>query len=175
MKFVGVHRAFLRGEPAVRAPAAALGHWLRVVSYASEVENGGLIRGAAAFDDRTWLVLTMVTRVEVDEIVTAGLAAWEGTDLRVLGYDIDGEAKVKACRTNGAKSLGRPRQADQKTQAKPVAKPRRNHLVIPGETHGQTQGESQTKPLSLPYRLGAPPNDEDLEGLGRALASGAEP
>jgi hypothetical protein len=157
-------RAYLRADPAVGASTAALGAWLRLYSYGAELEAGGLIPGAAGHDDRRWLSLAMVTRAEVEDAVAAGLCEWRGDDLAIGGYDVDGEAKVHACRLNG-KSGGRPPKTKAEPGGKPSGKPNGNHAVSPGLT--------QEKPLSSPFL--SPPLLSSPSPTSPRTGTGAEP
>lgn len=167
MRFVALLIAQLRAAPAVSATNADIGGWVRLSGYSAEHETGGVIPNGRSFDDRRWLTMTGVTRAEVDEVVSAGLATWRGEDLVIHGYDLDGEQKVRACRENG-KSGGRP----PKTQTKPNGKPSGNQTV----SLSKTKRVTKTKPLSSPLRTspspsGPIPSLPDQEKIGE----GGEP
>jgi hypothetical protein len=133
MRFAAVGRAYLRSPPACFASASALGTWMRIYSYAAEIERGGLIPGCAGYGDREWQSLIQATKSEVDEAVTAGLCEWRDGDLTVLGYDTTAESKVQTARENG-RSGGRPPK-------KPTGNPSDNPSDNPTITQPITQPE----------------------------------
>jgi hypothetical protein len=132
VRFAAVTTEFLRRPPAAFAPGSALGTWLRVYAYAAEQETGGLLKGFRSLNDRQLLALAQVTCDELDEAVAVGLLRADGDDLSVEGYDLIGEAKVRAARENGALG-GRPR----KNPAKPSGKPNGNRAVLPTSTEAE--------------------------------------
>ncbi len=130
MKYAAVFIQFMRAAPAALAPAVAVGAWTRLYVHAAIIEMQGRIPKCAAYTDREWMVTAAVTAAEVADALAAGLVRWEGDDLLVLGYDLEGEAKVAACRVNGnqpprpgSRPRGRPRKGDGKPTGKPNEKP----------------------------------------------------
>jgi hypothetical protein len=130
-------RDFMRRPPAAFAPGSALGTWIRVYSYAAELEKQGRLAGFMKLGDRQLIALAQVTRDELLEAIRAGLLRAEGDDVIVEGYDLDGEAKVNTARENGkfghlgaeaGKLGGRPRKkppagGNSKPPAGDVSKP----------------------------------------------------
>ena len=166
MRFAAVVREFLRSPPACFAAGSALGTWLRLYSYAAEIEQGGTIPGCASYSDREWLALAQVTKGEVDETVVAGLCDRRDPDLLVLGYDRGAAQKVRAARENG-RGGGRPPRRPKGGTGKPNAKPSDN----PGVKRNGTQVEPPI-PSSLVSSSRLSPNPE---GIGREGGSGAAP
>lgn len=140
MKYAALHGAFVRFA-AAGATDAALGAWARVMVLASELEtqdeeapNTARLAGAATWDDRRWISATGTDRAGVQTAVGAGLAAFDGDDLVVFGYDAEGHQKTTTLRDNGrfGKLGGRPKAkgAEEKPSAKPSG--------LKSETLGET-------------------------------------
>ena len=104
-----------------RASCAARGAACSLLGYCFRVENGGIIRGAQGWLNRDWLPAADITMKDVRAAVEAGLATWEGHDLRVMGYDEVGEARLSIQREqghHGAKG-GRPQKQKPLPQTQP--------------------------------------------------------
>lgn len=140
MKFTGVHRTWLLGQ-ALDVSNDVLGAWLRVSSYASSdgVESDTLV-GARAWNERSLTVRCHVTFADIEAVVAAGLARWDGDDLVIDGFDSEGVAIVQARRAGG-KLGGRPRKTSTETSHKP-------EVSTSQETSPRTSPVTSTKPLS---------------------------
>jgi len=149
MRFAAAHRQFMTTPPAMDADCAALGAWIRVLSYCTSdgVETDRLV-GAKLWKDREWLTRAHVSAAEVEHAVTAGLASWRGDDLVVDGYDEEGERKVKLLRSNGRFGAlgGRPRGV-QKVAKPPREKPLRG---VDQKPMGNPQGFPNKTPVTDP-------------------------
>jgi len=127
MQWLNLELALLRGPELSTATPAEIGVWLKLTAYCATNENGGLIIGAATWNDRHWLICCGVTGKEVAG--AANLLKTEGNDLRVAFYPVDKEAEVKQNRENGKRG-GRPKhiQVDNHPVTPPV-NPTNNHPV----------------------------------------------
>ena len=87
--------------------------WCKAYSYAAEIEQGGRIPGAAKWTNAQWMAIAQIKAAGLRQAVKEGLLLFEGDDVIVVDYDVDGETKVAAMREraqqNGARSNGRPR------------------------------------------------------------------
>ncbi len=68
-----------------------MGDWLRMAATCARSFNDGRFVGAAAWAPGAWVRMAGVTRKEVDAIVEAGMARWDGDDLALEHYDHQGE------------------------------------------------------------------------------------
>ncbi len=127
MKNIVVRRDFVVSPgPAADAPAHVLGAWLLIYGYCASdgVESPRLV-GARAWDARRWLARAGVDVAQVEEVVVAALARWEGDDLVLEGWDEGALAVVKARRGNVAAAReSLPRQTNTKGNTKDTAKGR---------------------------------------------------
>jgi hypothetical protein len=112
VKFHAVHRAWLRTPPAAGVPDVVIGTWVRVCTYAADVEAGvsdqrvkrhrplgrARVVGCGRWSRRAWSSSCDTTRKAVDAVVAAGLAAWDGDDLLLDGYDVWGEERTRRIR-----------------------------------------------------------------------------
>jgi hypothetical protein len=112
VRYHAVHRAWLRTPPAAGASDAVIGTWVRVSAYAADVEAGvhdervtrhrplgrARVVGCRLWSRRAWLSSCDTTRTAVDAVVRAGLAAWNGDDLLLDGYDVWGEVRTRKIR-----------------------------------------------------------------------------
>lgn len=71
--------------------SAVLGDWLRLQASAGRALNGGRWPAAQVWDDRRWMRTAGVARADLDRVIEAGLARWDGADLVLEGYDQAGE------------------------------------------------------------------------------------
>lgn len=123
MKYVHVHRDFLKSGQLAYAPDEVVGAWLRLISFAGELESGILtksvkkyrrlgearIAGCLDWDERHWIVSAGVVRASADRLLIAGLARWDGHDLVLAGYDCWGQQSYVEHRKHAAKG-GRPKK-----------------------------------------------------------------
>jgi hypothetical protein len=122
MQWLNVELALLRGPELSTATPAELGVWLKLTAYCAANENGGLIAGAATWNDRHWLIRCGVTGKEVAGVTN--LLKTEGNDIRVAFYPSEKEEEVKRNRENGKRG-GRPKynQVDNHPVNPPVNSP----------------------------------------------------
>ena len=120
MKFHAVRREWLRTPPAAGASDVVIGTWVRVSAYAADVEVGvpdarvtrhrplgrARVVGCRRWSRRAWSSSCDTTRKAVDAVVAAGLAAWDGDDLLLDGYDVWGEVRTRKIR-HSADDAGR--------------------------------------------------------------------
>lgn len=94
MKFAAVDRAFLTSPPAALADNAAIGTWMRLLSYCwSDGVESATLTGARRWEDRAWIVRAQVITSEVEHAVSSKLAFWVGDDLFVEGFGFDDYSK----------------------------------------------------------------------------------
>lgn len=102
MRLVAIQRSFLRTPAPMDAPVAALGAWFRLQEYCtSDGQESGRLSGAKHWKLREWFVRANISTSELDAVIAAKLARWDGDDLIVEGFDSDGASKVKILRKNG--------------------------------------------------------------------------
>lgn len=99
MEYLNITLRVLRSAEFVGADVAALGTWLRVVGYCVDQENGGLIKGAADWDDRSWMLACGVTADDVEK--AAPVLSMVGVDLVALGYPTEQEEAYRIQREAG--------------------------------------------------------------------------
>jgi len=168
VRYHTVHRTWLRTLPAATADNAAIGAWVRVSAYAADLELGipdgrvsrrrplgrALIGGCRAWGSREWLAICSVDRESVDAMALAGLAAWDGNDLLLEGYDLWGE-----------KSYGKMRH-DPET---PGEAPGENPGQAPGEgrsEQSQYRGRRSKKIIASAISTGAAPHSGNDDSSG---------
>lgn len=98
MEWIPIFVAVIRSVAFQRIEAATRGHWLALVSYCGQVENGGRIEGAQTWTARDWLIGVGLDLADVHLVVDSGLAAWEGDDLTIAHYDATAEDRCNARR-----------------------------------------------------------------------------
>lgn len=170
MKHFGQRRDFLLGR-ALEVSHEALGAWTRMMSYATsdEVESGRLV-GARAWNDRRWLICCQVSPSDVEVVVAAGLAVWDGDDLVLAGFDDDGLAALKKKRAQGkhgskgpqAKKSSKDAQLRTVGEGDPLGKPKGDPVVRIGrEGIGEDRiGEEGRRPPASRPLSEADPNSE---------------
>ena len=104
MKFFGVHIEDLESEKFLSASNDQIAAWLFLHALCSKQMNGGTIPSASTLPERFW----SRHGVSVDIIIKSSpLWVWNGDDLTVEPYDIDGEnlvaRKVKGGKDGAAK------------------------------------------------------------------------
>jgi hypothetical protein len=160
----GLKRVFLRVAPLLEGswlalPAALRGFWAQLQVYCSAQENGGRLAGARAWGSLQWrMVLGAGGSLKaVERLVDADLAAWEGGDLVVDGYDTEAEDGYRRKRTGG--QVGGMVSAQRRAQREDEA---RTEPVAPS-SNGATNASSNGSRITV----------EDREAEGRSAGSGA--
>lgn len=121
------------------AKNADVGCWIRLLVYCAQQENLGRIKNARSLDAETWPHVARVSVAEVAQAVAAKLAWWEGDDLRVAWYDVDGQRRCESNRkvaASGGKKSGESRRSNQSLQATVQA------TVGASVEHGRTNGQT---------------------------------
>jgi hypothetical protein len=112
VRYHAVHRAWLHTPPAAGVSDVVIGTWVRVSAYAADVEAGvpdarvtrhrplgrARVVGCRRWSRRAWSSSCDTTPKAVDAVVAAGLAAWDGDDLLLDGYDVWGEVRTRKIR-----------------------------------------------------------------------------
>ena len=120
MNFLNIHTDLLRSEIYLGAEPLERATWLNLMGWCASQENGGLIRGAAGWNDRKWQQVCGITKEEaslVSELYEFG----ESGEMIVNHYPKAKEEEVKTNRLNGKKG-GRPKGV----------KPKKNQVVNQG-------------------------------------------
>jgi len=175
MKYWNIELDLIEGPEVVTASTQAFGAWARIIVYCARIENSGLLRGAAQWQDRQWTATCRVGKSDVDAAVEAGLILVKGEDVEARFYPFEREqseiarraesvkggqstspAKAAAARSNGSLG-GRPRAAFPLTQDNPPNKPT--------ETHGNPPNKP-TAPVST-YEKGPETQRKGKEGKGK--------
>ena len=115
-----------------------------------------------------------VSRAEVDEVVAADMATWEGDSLLLFGFDEEGLTAVNARRQNGHRG-GRPRKTDSLTESKPVGKPVGFDSVNLDETDSLTESKPLSSPLPSSPNVGGAPAPAIPDGLYAGPREGMRP
>ncbi len=159
MNYHKLQLADTRRVPWKRASKHVRGVLVTLHTYCADVENGGRIHGASRLSDQDWKDLADVSREDVDALVTAGLAEWEGQGLIVHLYDVRGEEmlRIKCAQGHHGIEGGRKTKNPKGTlrvrhrvsgENNPKGSPHTNHSIRMGE------GEVSSKDSPPPGRLG---------------------
>ena len=127
MRYATIHHTWLRTSPAVEAPDAALGTWLRLSAWCADNETGrhkagitrrrplgeAVVSGCKKWKPRAWIAATGTTREHVEAMIADRLGRWEGEDLVLFGYDVHAQKVYAGKRKeNEAQAAGQePEQA----------------------------------------------------------------
>jgi hypothetical protein len=112
VRYTAIHRAWLRSPPAAGASDAVVGCFLRVSSYAADIEAGepdqrvtrhrplgrARLAGCRRWSRRAWLAACDTTRPAVEAVIRAGLARWDSDDLVLDGFDVWGQVRTARIR-----------------------------------------------------------------------------
>lgn len=168
MTFPAFLCATVRSQPWIDASEVAIATWLRLIVRCSDDENEGVVETCRAWSERTWLAFCNVSPDGVEEMVSAKLAEWDGSNLTVFGYDTAAEAKVKKMRGYGqfgslgaehGKKGGRPRK-DGKPPGTPPETPR--GVISKPPLTSPSVPTSPTEPsVAAPPAWEKPESDED--------------
>jgi len=112
----------LLGPEHLKVPKNARAVWLSLLAHCAFRENGGVISDASSWTKRDWDRLAGTSRHEVETVVSAGLAAWNGPDLVVHHYPVKPERVLQRKREGGEEGGIRSGEA-RKSQASPPRTP----------------------------------------------------
>lgn len=145
MEWLNLHSSQLDSEELIGSEPVDRATWLFLRRYCVGQENGGIIRGAGAWNDRKWQQLVRVTVEEARR--SCALWKWVGDDLIVWGHDCAREAEFIAKREGGRR--GGKARSEVKTQAaldngKLGGRPR-NPSSTQADNPSSTQAETQPK------------------------------
>lgn len=154
MEYLKLQRSFRESDAWMAADVHARGAWTSVAGFCADEENSGRIVGAKAWIDRLWLLRAGCGLACIEHMIASHLAAWDGDDLVVAGYDIIGQqhyqAKRKVARDAGVASGASRRAATARK--------------FRGSTGHEAHGEPHDEPHGSPMRSTA--------GEARGEASG---
>ena len=148
MNWMNIKTESLRSAEFSGCDNAALGVWLRVLSFCCEQENGGRLAGAVEWNDRTWMISAGVTKAEVES--AKPLLYCDGADYFCAAYPTEKEAMVAANRKAGKRGGKASAQAYAQAHARPDAQaparalaqaPARPLAQAPAATEGEGEGE----------------------------------
>jgi hypothetical protein len=156
---------------AAAADDATLGAWLRLCAKSSGALWRGRYEGAKAWKDDAWVRVAGVRRKAVQAVVASGLAAWEGADLVLAGYDLAGEELWRRKSQGGR--VGNERKWSKNANQTPAGTPlsESEDDTEPGDSPGERHG------VRSPDRVGegGGVSDCDSEGVAAARAPAPEP
>jgi hypothetical protein len=92
-------------------PSATIGGFVRLACACAVRLSGGVLVGAADWNARQWLLIANIERSEADDVVTQGLAHWNGSDLVLSDYDGRNETKYIGQRARAATARGAKKSA----------------------------------------------------------------
>ena len=140
MNWMNIKTESLRSAEFSGCDNAALGVWLRVLSFCCEQENGGRLAGAVEWNDRTWMISAGVTKSEVES--AKPLLYCDGADYFCAAYPTEKEALVAANRKAGKRGGKASAQAYAQAHARPDAQALARPLAqAPAATEGEGEGE----------------------------------
>ena len=140
MNWMNIKTESLRSAEFSGCDNAALGVWLRVLSFCCEQENSGRLAGAVEWNDRTWMISAGVTKAEVES--AKPLLYCDGADYFCAAYPTEKEALVAANRKAGKRGGKASAQAYAQAHARPDAQaPARPLAQAPAATEGEGEGE----------------------------------
>ncbi len=187
MEYSKIQMKFTRNPTFRSADPAARGVWVSLNSYCATEENGGRIVGCKAWNDRKWMVCADATGAEVQATVAAELAAWDGDDLVVFGYDIVGEQQHSAARVaNKARADAHWGSVRQLRQQEFHAEQCRRHaagtpLEMPAAPINDAAGMPPEQPAEIPISIPIPisrpfpsPGHSHTDAPPSARASGSQ-
>lgn len=119
MDWININTRMLRSPEFIGSEPVARATWLCLLGYCVDQENGGRIKGGAAWKDRQWQQAAGVTTAEV--LDAAPLIIVDGEDVLVHGYPAEKEAEVRAKRAAGqagGKQSGRARRSRSEADLK---------------------------------------------------------
>ena len=116
MNWLNIHTDILRSSEFLGAEPLERATWLALLGWCATQENGGVIGGAKAWNDRRWQQTCGVTKAEAE--TASDLYYFEGDSLVVNFYPVEKQAEVVAKREAGKRG-GRPRKPLQTGGEKP--------------------------------------------------------
>ena len=150
MNWLNINLTTLRSPAYIGSGPVGRATWLQVLAYCADQENGGRIRGAAAWKDRQWQQTCGVTAREVR--ASGKLITFHRRDVRVAFYPADKEALVISNREAGR------RGGSSRSEVKADAARRNGTLGGRPRTAGGRRDEGggmKTETLPLFYAPGA--------------------
>ncbi|MEP6652076.1 MAG: hypothetical protein ABJA82_01890 [Myxococcales bacterium] len=168
MNKVVIYIADIRRPEVSSAPPALLSAWLMLHAHCSEQENGGRIGRIPA---KHWDVLLVRSggKKTIDQLVEAGLAHWEGDELVVNWYDVEGEAKYIATRGRGR--LGGLAKAVRDRAHRSGGEPPAGTGLPPSGSHGSSYATSHSTSHSYQGK-GEEGNGREGKGEQREVREG---
>lgn len=154
MQYLNFPLSLLLSQEVRCAPDAERSTWINLLVYCAGQENGGIIRAAAGWTDRQWMLGAGVEKAVVQ--CPSPLWEWDGADLRVHGYPVEQEAASRIARETGKKGASMrwsKQSADTPntipngdTNAPPNAPPIRDTNPAPdADPNGETNAKRKEK------------------------------
>lgn len=105
MNYLNIECAFLDSEKFLGSDPIVRATWLCLLRFCAGQENGGLILECESWGCRKWQQMVRVTKDEI--AAESNLWRFEGASLRVEGYPIELENKIRAQRKGGKEGAER--------------------------------------------------------------------
>ena len=127
------------------ASMVAKGTWLSIMATCVRLTNGGILEGAASWEDGRWLMVCRVHLSDVEEAISAGLMVRRGGSVEVVGYPVDSEASYLGKRARGQVSSPQ-KAAAARANGRLGGRPRKSGDDCDPETHTQNPKKTQASP-----------------------------
>ena len=176
MNWMNIKTESLRSAEFSGCDNAALGVWLRVLSFCCEQENGGRLAGALEWNDRTWMISAGVTKAEVES--AKPLLYCAGADYFCAAYPTEKEAMVAANRKAGKRGGKASAQAYAQAHARPDTQALARPLAqAPAATEGERKENkkgTEEEPPEDPTVAEARQVREEMEAHRAAIRADAK-
>ncbi|GEM_PF-5804800 len=168
MRFAALTVEFSQTPAYTSAPDDVVGIHARLLIYACRLEAGGKILDCRRWDDAAWMRGPGVTKSKIARVVAAKLAAWNGRDLLVGGYDLPSEHAVKTKRENGKNHVAKGAKNGESRDSGGVTSNLQDDRPVSG-------GSTVAEPLFSSSLLPSPPVQTDQIGSQKEGPSAGPP
>jgi hypothetical protein len=188
MRYIKLQRNFTTSPAWSFASCRERGVWVSLVSFCAEKENSGRIDNCSGWKDREWRALTQCNLKDIAAVIDAKLAEWQGHDLQLLGYDLEGQEayqKKRESASHGGRKSADSRNAGKETQEQAHAQAHAtadaqaisitipNTTTIPVEEDSSSTAVPAKDVLHLPSQNGGRTQQERTEAFTMVLAEHA--
>lgn len=156
MLWLNIYLSDLDNEAFACAETADIGTWLRLMRYCCTQENGGLIKGAKAFDNRKFGALFRLSKPEIHE--KSDLWAWKGNDLFVSHFPNERLKIIKKQRVSALKA-NEVRWGNRNAKPNPIS-----HTESDASAHARSDATPNPKTESGKERKGKGKERKGREG-----------
>lgn len=160
-RFAAVYAEFLQQRPAVVAPLSAIGAWVFLHARAAEAEDPspadegadprfgwGRIHDLSGLTSVELLRAVGIDAKAVRAAEAAGLCRWDGADLLVAGFDLEGHQKLEAARAR-ARQNGKAPPAPGRKRGRTPKSPENTGPGKPTGFGSQTKSDEAEKPVPI--------------------------